>query len=853
MSVSELELSAGGRSWRLRDGETALIGRGSDASIMIDDPMVSRIHARVFYDGGWWIGDERSGNGLWVNGHRVERHRLGGNDAIALGDPTLGAVTLTIQLNEVPGRLATTTGITRYYPATGGAASGIAPGAETTGRILPPPPPSAAGVRPTAVPTTAMLQGPAAHPVLPPDSEATQWRLPKRGLAPSATATATVAVTVTATHGTGASPGTGTRSIGRGSANDIPVQDVLASRRHALLHTSNGQVLLEDLGSLNGTYVNDLRLTGSIVLNDGDRVVIGNSDFTVALAGQNTELRPRAISGGLLLESVGFTVPVGRKTKALLTDVEFQAATGELVAVIGPSGAGKSTLMNVMTGANAPSSGALYFDEHDITRDYAALRSRIGFVPQEDIIHRGLTVRQALGYASRLRLPADTTAAERRERTEEVMETLGLLEHADTRVSRLSGGQRKRASVALELLTEPSLLILDEPTSGLDPAMDKAVTQMLRTLADAGRVVVVVTHNTANLGMCDKVLVLAKGGLPAYVGPPQKVLEHFGATDWAELFTIVSERGNESYEAFRAGTPRLVPRTEQVRGDGHGPAAQTLTKAPRRPWGGQIGAIAGRQLRLLLADRGYFLFLAALPIVLGVLALVVPGTAGFGVGSNEVPREASQLLMVLIFGAAFLGMALSVRDLVGERSIFMRERSVGLDAAPYLIAKSLVFTGICLLQSAVLTSIVLLGKPAPVYSLFTYIPGLELFAAIALTAISCAFLGLLISAWVKSSDQVMPLLVIGAMIQLVLSGGIIPVTGRAVLEQVSWLAPSRWGFSAGASSMDLKALAPGIEDDWFWAHEPDRYLISLGALVAIGLLCWIGAWIRLARASSAVR
>src|SRR5262249_47001522 len=167
--------------------------------------------------------------------------------------------------------------------------------------------------------------------------------------------------------------------------------------------------------------------------------------------------------------------------------------------------------------------GRVLFEGHDIHAEYASLRMRIGMVPQDDVVHGQLTVNQALGYAAELRLPPDTNKEDRRQVINQVLEELELTQHAEKRVDKLSGGQRKRASVAMELLTGPSLLILDEPTSGLDPALDRQVMTMLRQLADAGRTVLVVTHSLTYLDVCDQVLLLAPGGRTAFCGPPSQI------------------------------------------------------------------------------------------------------------------------------------------------------------------------------------------------------------------------------------------------------------------------------------------------------------------------------------------
>ena len=188
------------------------------------------------------------------------------------------------------------------------------------------------------------------------------------------------------------------------------------------------------------------------------------------------------------------------------------------------------------------------------------MRSRIGMVPQDDVVHRQLTVNQALGYAAELRLPPDTSKEERAQVVAQVLEELDLTKHADTRVDKLSGGQRKRASVALELLTQPSLLLLDEPTSGLDPALDRQVMLMLRQLADAGRVVLVVTHSVSYLDVCDQILLMAPGGKTAFNGPPSQVGEALGTTNWADIFANVGADPDEANRRFleRGGRRRLA-------------------------------------------------------------------------------------------------------------------------------------------------------------------------------------------------------------------------------------------------------------------------------------------------------
>jgi ABC-type multidrug transport system ATPase subunit len=591
----------------------------------------------------------------------------------------------------------------------------------------------------------------------------------------------------------------------------------------------------------------------------------GRPDGTDA-ADQPDERADGGELGGLLVEGVGFALRSGRM---LLREVDLRAERGTLTAVIGPSGAGKSTLSRVLTGLDRPSGGSVRFDEHDVHRSYDAVRSRIGLVPQDDVVHGQLRLRVALDYAARLRLPAGPDGALRRDRVDQVIERLGLEGNESTRIDTLSGGQRKRASVALELLTEPSLLVLDEPTSGLDPALDRQVMQTLRDLADGDRAVIVITHSVAFLDLCDQVLVLAPGGLPAYLGPTAGLQEHFGTSDWADIFHRVTTDPLDAHEDYRtasqpapalalggtvaadapggagpeaaaSGHPRDAGTEMPV--DAVTPPADPDVRVARRRgprWTDQFAALVGRQSRLVLADAGYLAFLAALPVVLGLLALVVPGDHGFttpDAADTATSGEPTQLLALLSVGACFMGASVSVRDLIGERAIFLRERAVGLRVSAYLLSKIVVFGAISWASSAVLVGIVFLGKPVPESSAFLSDPRLELFLAVGLLASTSMIIGLFISASVRSGEQAMPILIVFVMSQLVLHGGLIPVTGRKVLDQLSWLMPARWGYAAEASGIDLNALVPALDVDVLWEPTTAAWSLAIGVLLAFSAL-----------------
>ncbi len=860
-----------------------IIGRDLNADLRIPDPRISRAHLILRFDQGRWLAIDNSKNGTYVNGYRTPVIDIHDGQSINVGNPR--GPRLTFAVGPQQGEI---TGPPQPRPARDSGPPTLAWSAipEQTNPTAPPSPrrgqtgsqprsPARSGPRP-AHPRPKPSMQPRVPPAGPPNPppprqpapprQAPPPRVPPRGTPPDQLTVvnagaparpdptpaiestvidaktadvsnlATRFVKLFAPRASSAAGTAGAMTIGRAAENDIVISDVLASRQHAtLIPTPIGAEIRDN--SINGTFVNGTRV-GSAILAEDDVVTIGNVDL-VFRDGTLVKLSEAASrTGGLEVRNVEYVVDNG---KQLLDDISLSARPGTLTAVIGGSGAGKTTLARLIAGYTSPSSGSVTFEGHNIHAEYASLRSRIGMVPQDDVVHRQLTVNQALGYAAELRLPPDTGKADRAKVVTQVLDELDLTKHADTRVDKLSGGQRKRASVALELLTGPSLLILDEPTSGLDPALDHQVMTMLRKLADADRVVIVVTHMLSYLDVCDQLLLVAPGGKTAYCGPPDQIGEAMGTTNWAKIFTKVGadpEEANRRFLAQREAQkrPQLLPDKTDEPGDLGEPVHTSLRR--------QISTVARRQVRLVVADRGYFIFLALLPFILGALSLTVPGHSGFRVPEPHAgtPDESAQILNLLLLAAAFMGTALTIRDLVGERAIFQREQAVGLSASAYLLAKTMVFCAFAILQSAITTTIVVVGKGAPTQGAVVFGHGTvgataELFTTVAATCVASAILGLAISSLVRSSEQIMPLFVVSIMAQLVLCGGMVPVTGRLGLDQLSFAMPARWGYAAAAATVDVRHLVPGslLPQDRFWEHTSKIWLFDMGMLAALSV------------------
>ena len=562
------------------------------------------------------------------------------------------------------------------------------------------------------------------------------------------------------------------------------------------------------------------------ILGPNDVVGIGHQLFHLA----GDRLVEHVAIGDVSYEATNLRV-VTDKGKVLLTDVGFALPERCFMAVVGPSGAGKSTLLGALTGFRPASSGAVHYDGRDLYANYAELRQRIGFVPQDDILHTPLTVRRALKYAARLRFPQDVSAGERKQRIEEVLGELGLTAHAGTRIDKLSGGQRKRTSVALELLTKPSLLFLDEPTSGLDPGYEKSIMQTLRALADDGRSVVVVTHSTAQLNLCDRLLVLAPGGRLAYFGPPQQALTYFGSSDFADLFNLLENDTATDWTGRFVASPHHDALAGARRAQQSAPTPAPAMPVRQQSAFAQFVTLSWRYLAVIAADRQYALTSLLMPLLLSVFAHAVPGKAGLSISEaiKLKSTQPSQLLVLLIIGGALMGCASSVREIVKERPIYQREHGIGLSREAYLYSKVLVLTVITGLQGLILGLLGGAFLPAADQALVLPWPRVEVAAAVVAVAVVSMLIGLLISAMIGNADRGMPLLVLVVMAELVLCGGMFAVHGRVPLEELAWLSPSRWAYAMGACTVnlnDLRRTIPGGDVDSMWDSNVGSWLIA---------------------------
>lgn len=580
--------------------------------------------------------------------------------------------------------------------------------------------------------------------------------------------------------------------IGRAEGNDWLIEDINVSRSHAeIVQAKDGTYELVDLKSTNGTYLNDNRIRR-------EKLIFGD---IISIAGY----RRKFTSDGLeLLEGIeGISVTAKNVSfeigsKRLLDDVSFHLGPRTLTAVIGPSGAGKSTLLGVLTGRTKPTSGEIQLSGNNLHENFQLLSRQIGSVPQADILHTRLTVRQALDYGAQLRLPNDTTKEERNLRVEAVMEKLELSERAELQITRLSGGQRKRASIGLELLTSPKLLVLDEPTSGLDPGLDAHVMETLRNLADDGQTVILVTHSVDNLNFCDNVILLASGGKVAYAGPASTVFSKLGKKNWAEVFKFLA-----SPEAILlASEKRDVAISTEIKEAHVLERRQSILK--------QIFTLSSRYVRVIASDRFYLALLTLIPVIIGAISYAAGSKYGFGPGFRSrtgliYNPFAQGSILVLNLGSIFIGLSTSIQEIVKENAIRRREQNVGIRVSTYFASKIIVLGLITSAQISVFTAIVLFGRPLPESGLFFTSARLEITLICIILGLCSMLLGLLISTFLSSEEQAMPSLVGMTMIQVVLSGAL-PLETQGVINDISKFVPSYWATNALSASVDIVQL-----------------------------------------------
>lgn len=749
------------------------LGREAECDIVFDatSGTVSRRHAEIEFDGtDFVLKDNKSFNGTLLNGQRISTTLpLYHNDRIQLG---LGGP--IVDFNS-PSR-------------------------------VPPAGSSLAGQR--SVPAFQSISIPAGAADSPKTMVANLGRISSKPLVESSNEPQLL---MTMQFG-----GKDTLSIGRDESNDIRIDGLQISKHHAKLRTSGGEVFIEDLHSTNGVFVNGAR-TSRQVVRPNDNIQIGAFIIRVDQSGSVGVFDARS---KMRIDVANVSRDVKGKSGVrinVLDRVSFTLEPNEFVGLLGPSGAGKSSLIEAMNGLQPPKSGNVLINNLDLNRHFDSLKQSIGYVPQEDVVHRELSVYSTLYYVARLRLSRDVSSREIDQIVNEVMDVTGLTERRNLAVEKLSGGQRKRVSIAVELITKPSCIFLDEPTSGLDPATEERIMHLFKQVAESGRTVVMTTHAMENVKMFDKIAILMRGRL-VFFGKPQDALTHLKAASFKELYAKLEEPVNtgikEHGEANRANledhaaeqwrqkfasTPQykeLVEEPQKRLGE-----LQQTRAGKRRRLGifgsiRQWGTLSRRYFEVLRKDRLNLFIMLAQPPLIALLTFIVMGSLW--------PRDFLYFVIALV--AIWFGTSDAAREIVRERAVYRRERMFNLGILPYLFSKLFVLGVIvffqCLLLYVPLKFLHFVGlMPMP-----GELGGIPQFWAMLLTSFVGLATGLFISSAFKSPQLATTLVPLILIPQILFSGiGGVP---QGLNKVVSMTMPAAWSFDTMKRFSTLDTLEP---------------------------------------------
>jgi ABC-type multidrug transport system ATPase subunit/pSer/pThr/pTyr-binding forkhead associated (FHA) protein len=609
--------------------------------------------------------------------------------------------------------------------------------------------------------------------------------------------------------------------IGRAEENDIVLDGLQISNRHARLVKSNTGVAIEDFNSTNGVYVNGLRVSRQGIF-PGDAVQIGSFMLQIDASNNIGIFDTRSKTR---IDSVNITKAVKNRSGGgminLLDNVSLSIMPNEFVGLLGPSGAGKSTFMDALNGMRPASGGSVLINNLDLYQHLDSLKQSIGYVPQDDIIHRELTVYRTLYYVAKLRLSGDVSKKEINQIIDEVMDVTGLSERRDVPINQLSGGQRKRVSIAVELVTKPSVIFLDEPTSGLDPATEEKIMILFRQIAESGRTVILTTHAMENVKLFDKIVLLMRGKL-AFYGKPDEALKHLGASSFKEIYDKLEDpieqrlkggggNRNQVTEAVAEEWKQKFIQTPQYRKNVYEPLKElgTLQSAgvqKKRSLGifgsiRQFLTLSRRYWEVLFRDKlNLFILFVQSPLIAFMVYLVM---------GDDQPRDFAYFVLSLV--AVWFGTSVSAREIIRERPVYNRERMVNLGLMPYVASKLFVLGFIvglqCLFLFVPLKFLDFTGlMPMPGELL-----GIPQFWAMLLTAGVGIALGLLISALVKTSEMATSLVPLILIPQILFSGLVGVPTG--LNKVVGLVMPATWAFDTMKQFSELKVLREDGDKD----------------------------------------
>ncbi len=600
----------------------------------------------------------------------------------------------------------------------------------------------------------------------------------------------------------------GDNSIGRAENCDIKLRNVAVSRYHAGVRCVNGEIYIYDNQSSNGVFLNGNKLDRTnrgYKLSNKDIFTILNTTFIY----NNNQLFYKVNPEGIALDIKKLNKVVDAKggKKTILDSVDLSIGANEFVAIIGGSGAGKTTLMTAMSGFDTDVTGDVYCNGINLRDNFQTLKNIIGFVPQQDIIYENITLKKMLFYTAKLKMPEDTTKEEIEARIHDVLEMVELLEHQDTYIRRLSGGQKKRASIAVELLANPGLFFLDEPTSGLDPGTEQHLMNTLSRLSkEQEKTIVMVTHTTNNLHLCDKVIIMGYGGKLCYCGSPEGIKDFFQTDDIVQVYDMITADTAAWEQRFKQSGINK-PNEESTESQGK------EIKPKRASSLNQLSVLVRRYLTLIKNDMERLIMIFIQPILIGLLLALVAEK-----GIYDKMFETRSILFALMSAGIWMGLFNTIQEIYKERVILKREYMANLKLPIYMLSKYIVQAMVAIVQSVIVVAVFVMVKGAPKCDGVIFGNAVvEMMITIFVTIYVSAGFGLLISACSKNGDRAMSVAPFVLIIQLLFSGILFTLNGAT--DKISYFTFSRWSMEALGSTNSLNELEPVGEADAKKAEE----------------------------------
>lgn len=612
--------------------------------------------------------------------------------------------------------------------------------------------------------------------------------------------------------------------IGRGGENEIVLPHPGVSRNHGIIKKENGAFVIYALNNENGIMINGCSIAKPTVLQDKDLIQI--LDYQLLFS---TEcIYYKAVTEGISVRvnNINKFVGRGKKKKQILKDVSCEIQPNEFVAIIGGSGAGKTTLMTAISGFETTFAGQVFCNDINLVEQFQNLKNIIGFVPQQDIIYENLTLRRMLEYTAKMKMPKDTKKSEVQKRIEEVLEMVELKEHQNTYIRKLSGGQKKRASIAVELLADPRLFFLDEPTSGLDPGTEKNLMLTLSRLAKTkNKTIIMVTHTTANLHLCDKIIFMGPGGRLCFCGNVNEAKEFYQTDDFVNIYNMIADDP-------QACERRYVTYRNEKRQREWGSISGTAWNRDNLPEKGsetdrfrkkkdsairQYRILSQRYGELLLNDRPRLFVLLLQPLLIAVLLNLVADENIF-----EIYESTKSMLFALSCSGIWIGLFDSIQEICKERIIVRREYMANLKLPGYILSKFTLQAILGCFQALILSLAFLGLTGADKKGIFLEHFHLEIFFTVWLTVIASITMGFVISAIMKTGDKAMTLAPFVLIIQLLFSGILFTLEGAG--ELISYCTVSRWSVEALGSISKLNGLSLKLQADYpMLEHEAESF------------------------------